>query len=97
MSEFLASGTDTGWDQAVAESTPCWSGHLNLILPESLRRHGEFGLPVNCHDHDTSSRIRNTLDSSQTHVRDALCLGNPVSIESLLYAMTMVSVTDHGG
>lgn len=66
------------------------------ILPEFLRRLGELGLPVNCHDRYTTARIRNSLNSPKTHVKDTPCLGIPVSIERSLDAMTMVSVTDHG-
>ena len=57
--------------------------HLNIILPELLRRLNASGYSVSTHDSYTTSWSRRKLSIPKTHAKDALCLGNPDKLQLL--------------
>ncbi len=72
------------------------AAHLNIILPELLRRLGDTGLSISAHDAYTTAWTRNQLGIPKTHVNDALCLGTPTVVRHVPDLKTVVSSTGHG-
>ena len=53
------------------------AAHLNIIIPELLRRLRANGFSVSGHDSYTTSFTRRRLGIAKTHANDTLCLGMP--------------------
>ena len=72
------------------------AAHLNVILPELLRRLEATGFSVSAHDSYTTSYTRRRLGLSKTHANDALCLGQPHSLGLLPHHTLVIQATGHG-
>lgn len=80
----------------IQQSSLAGAAHLNVILPELLRRLEDTGLSVSAHDSYTTSWTRRKLGLTKTHENDALCLGSPESIALLPNQTLVVQATGHG-
>ena len=80
----------------IQEASLSGAAHLNVIVPELLRRLRATGVPVTAHDSYTTSWTRNRLGVPKTHVNDALCLGAPASLEGISDRKLVVRATGHG-
>ncbi|MCY4655168.1 MAG: hypothetical protein OXC95_18645, partial [Dehalococcoidia bacterium] len=80
----------------IQRSSLAGAAHLNVILPELLRRLADLGPPVSRHDSYTTSWTRSRLGIPKTHVNDALCLGNPAAIQHFPKTKMVVQATGHG-
>ena len=72
------------------------AAHLNVILPELLRRLRSEGYSVSAHDSYTTSFTRRRLGVAKTHANDALCLGSPGKLGLLPNHTLVVQATGHG-
>ena len=72
------------------------AAHLNVIVPELLRRLRTLGPAVTTHDAYTTSWTRNRLGVPKTHVNDALCLGAPARLEGVPDRKLVARATGHG-
>ena len=80
----------------IQEASLAGAAHLNVIVPELLRRLRTLGPAVTTHDAYTTSWTRNRLGVPKTHVNDALCLGAPASLEGIPGRKLVVRATGHG-
>ena len=96
MEGFLANNRDTLTRIRRLQRAPLsGAAHLNIILPELLRRLGDTGLSISTHDAYTTSWTRNQLGVEKTHVNDALCLGRPGNVV-VPDIKLVVQATGHG-
>ena len=72
------------------------AAHLNVILPELLRRLRAGGYSVSGHDSYTTSFTRRRLGLTKTHALDALCLGRPESVALLSKQTLVIQAVGHG-
>lgn len=72
------------------------AAHLNVILPELLRRLHAGGYSVSGHDSYTTSWTRRKLGLTKTHANDALCLGGPDNLCLLPHHTMVIQATGHG-
>ena len=80
----------------IRQSSLAGAAHMNVILPELLRRLRDTGLSVSEHDSYTTSWTRRKLGLNKTHANDALCLGSPGKLELLPKHTLVVQATGHG-
>ena len=72
------------------------AAHLNIIIPELLRRIEKTGLSVSRHDSYTTSFTRRRLGLAKTHAHDALSLGSPDQLALLPHHTLVIQATGHG-
>ena len=97
VSEFLANNpARLAVIRRIQQSSLAGAAHLNIILPELLRRLRDTGLSVSAHDAYTTSWTRRRLGVSKTHANDALCLGSPESVAFLPNQTLVAQATGHG-
>ena len=97
LSEFLADRpTRLAAIRRIQRSPLSGAAHLNIILPELLRRLEATGFSVSGHDSYTTSFTRRRLGLSKTHANDALCLGQPHSLALLPHHTFVIQATGHG-
>ena len=97
VSEFLADSPERlAAVRRIQGASLSGAAHLNIILPELLRRLRTLEMPVSTHDAYTTAWTRNQLGIPKTHVNDALCLGMPTTIAHVPNRMTLVRATGHG-
>ena len=97
VSEFLADSPERlAAVRRIQGASLSGAAHLNIILPELLRRLGALEIPVSTHDAYTTSWTRNRLGIPKTHVNDALCLGGSVELESVPSVKLVAQATGHG-
>ena len=80
----------------IQQSPLAGAAHLNVILPELLRRLRETGPSVSSHDSYTTSYTRRRLGIPKTHALDALCLGSPGRIGLLPNHTLIVQAVGNG-
>ena len=70
--------------------------HLNVILPELLRRLRTHGYSVSTHDSYTTSWTRRRLGVYKTHANDALCLESPDKLDLMPNHTLVIQPAGHG-
>ena len=80
----------------IQQSSLSGAAHLNVILPELLRRLRETRIAVSAHDSYTTSWTRRRLGLAKTHANDALCLGSPGRLRLMPKHTLVVQATGHG-
>ena len=70
--------------------------HLNIILPELLRRLRTEGYDVSAYDSYTTSYTCRKLGIPKTHANDALCLGSPGKFGLMPHYTLVIQATGHG-
>ena len=80
----------------IQQSSLSGAAHLNIILPELLKRLRTEGYSVSGHDSYTTSFTRRKLGLSKTHANDALCLGSPGELGLLPHHTFVIQATGHG-
>ena len=97
VSEFLADKpARLAATRRIQRSSLSGAAHLNVILPELLRRLRAEGYSVSAHDAYTTSWTRGKLGIPKTHALDALCLGSPESVAPLPHNSFVIQATGHG-
>ena len=97
VAEFLSGDPDRlAAIRRIQEESLAGAAHLNVIVPELLRRLRVLGPAVTTHDAYTTSWTRNRLEVPKTHVNDALCLGAPARLEGIPDRKLVVRATSHG-
>ena len=97
VAEFLAGDPDRlAAIRRIQGKSLAGAAHLNVIVPELLRRLRALGPAVTTHDAYTTSWNRNRLGVPKTHVNDALCLGAPARLEGIPDRKLVVRATGHG-